>query len=99
MAKNLGAITWKEPLVQKEAEKGSIADFKKFCLTLYPEKDTTPVNQDIKNFSEATQTIFGQFEKFSERVSPIPLLTVILAWAESLSKNTFYLPDNIAMMK
>jgi len=97
MAKKLGTIMWEEAPTQKE--KGSVPDFKKFCLELYPKKDKTHLDVDVASFSSATQTIFSQFEKFAEKISSLPLLAVILFWADSLSKDKSYAARSTTMMK
>lgn len=97
MPKKLGAIQWKEP--RTEEESGAVPGFKKFCLELYPKKDKALLHTDIDSFSTATNTIAAHFEKFFQKISDLPLLSVIVFWSENLTKDKSHAAKNANLMQ
>lgn len=97
MPKKLGAIQWKEPSTEEESS--AVPGFKKFCLELYPKKEKALLHTDIDSFSTATNTIAAHFEKFFQKVSDLPLLSVIVFWSENLTKDKSHAAKNAHSMQ
>ncbi len=83
----------------KEAQNEAFTNLMHFCSNIHPQYDEIMLSVGAGDFANFSNLVFDEIEQFKLRVSKIPLLSIIVLWANSSSQDRVFGARHIKIMQ